>query len=81
MITEFVKRKGERELKALMPKCGAAYLDAAAKGEKDGAPIVSVWSVGERVDEPYKSELSKFWASPEMKKIQNDKPIPNVFVQ
>ncbi len=72
MISEFVKRQGKATLMALMPKSGAAYLDAAAKGEKDGAPIVSAWSVGEHVDEPYKSELSKFWSSPEMKKIQTE---------
>ena len=72
MIEELVKRKGKPEIMKLMPKCGASYLDAAGKGEKDGAPIVSAWSVGEHVDEPYKSELSKLWSSPEMKKIQTE---------
>lgn len=55
-----------------MPESGASYLEAVEKGEKDGAPIVSAWSVGEHVDEPYKTELSKFWSSPEMKKIQTE---------
>lgn len=72
MVKEFVKRKGEAALLTLMPQSGRAYLDAVSKGEIGGAPIVSSWSVGEKVKEPYKSELSAFWSSPEMKKIQKE---------
>lgn len=72
MINEFVKRKGKGELMTLMPRCGEAYLEAVEKGEKDGAPIVSAWSVGERVKEPYFTELKNFWSCAEMKKIQTE---------
>ena len=72
MITKFVSAYGKAKLLNLMPQTGEEYLDAVAKGEKDGAPIVSMWSNGERVNEPYRSELKRFWSCPEMKKIQTE---------
>lgn len=72
MITKFVNQHGKAKLLNLMPQTGEEYLDAVAKGEKDGAPIVSAWSVGERVIEPYFSELKAFWSCNEMKKIQTE---------
>lgn len=82
MILEFIKRHSEDELKHLMPKCGAEYI-ATAKASNDkflatgsgDSSVVTKWSIGERVLEPYHAELNKFWSSPEMKQIQTEKAL------
>lgn len=71
MILDFVKRHGEARARQLMPTKWDEYYGAAKKGEKGGSSIVASWSNGSSsVREPYKSELAKFWKSPEMKQIQ-----------
>ena len=72
MVMEFVVRQGKAALTALMPTKGAEYLDAVILGSKQAAPIVSSWSIGEKVVEPYHSELKTFWSSDAMKKIQTE---------
>lgn len=70
MILEFVKTHGVERLKALMPNTWGYYYDAALQGESKGMKIVSKWSSGSKVKEPYRSELNAFWCSEEMKEIQ-----------
>lgn len=79
MILEFVERKGRDALFGLMPEKGEEYYQAASRSDQlfhqtgvvDGS-IVSTWSVGEHVKEPYRAELKAFWSCDEMKKIQTE---------
>lgn len=74
MIREFVKRHGEPALRALMPRYGGSYIQAANLGESGGAHIVKAWSGGSyNLPEVIKSELNAFWKSPGMLKIQQEK--------
>ena len=70
MILEYVNKHGADKLLSLMPKTGAEYIHAAKLGEQGGKDIVSKWSQGNKVREPYYSELRAFWKSKEMKDIQ-----------
>lgn len=72
MINQFVERHGKNRLSALMPITGEEYLNAVQAGEIGGAPTVASWSNGEKVKEPYRTELDAFWSSPEMKTIQKE---------
>lgn len=70
MILEYINKHGADKLLALMPKTGAEYIHAAELGEIGGKDIVSKWSSGNKVREPYYSELRAFWKSKDMRDIQ-----------
>lgn len=72
ILDKYLKKYGPNKLQKLMPKTGGEYLDAINSGYSEGAAIVSKWSSGSKVKEPYKSELSAFWASPEMVELQDE---------
>lgn len=74
MVQKFIKQHGEPRLFELMPKTGFEYIQAVKAGEYKGFSTVAGWSDGgERVHEPYRTELNAFWSSPEMKVIQTEK--------
>ena len=72
IIDEFLIKYGQKKLLSYMPKTGREYLEAVNAGETQGFAIVAAWSNGKaKVNEPYRSELSAFWASPEMIELQD----------
>lgn len=74
ILDQYLKKYGPNKLMALMPKSGKEYLEAINSGYGEGSSIVASWSKGSsKVSEPYKSELSAFWASPEMIELQDEK--------
>ena len=72
IMDKYLKKYGPNKLQKLMPKTGNEYLEAINAGVKAGASIVSQWSNGAKVKEPYKKELTAFWSSPEMIELQNE---------
>jgi hypothetical protein len=72
IMDKYLKKYGPNKLLKLMPKTGQEYLEAINAGVRDGAGIVSQWSNGPKVNEPYKSELTAFWSSPEMVELQDE---------
>lgn len=71
LIKQFIDEHGLKKLFEYMPHTGSSYYEAYKSGEVDGGNIVAGWSSGSKVREPYKSELTAFWASPEMIKLQD----------
>lgn len=69
-VQEFVSRHGIHALNFLMPRTGKEYWQLCQLKTSEGIRLVSRWSRGYNVNEPYKSELRTFWKSPEMIAIQ-----------
>jgi hypothetical protein len=72
IIDKYLKRHGPNPLLKLMPKTGQKYLEAVNAGVRAGAIMVSEWSNGAKVYQPYKKELEAFWSSPEMIALQDE---------
>lgn len=73
MIRAFVDKYGLKELQKYMPQSGAAYYEYALMSESAGGKMISAWSSGSRVKDPYRQELINFWSSPVMIQAQNEK--------
>lgn len=70
LVKRFAQIYGQAKGKELMPQAWSDYFNYANMDISKSGPMISAWSNGAKVKSPYYKELTAFWQSPEMIKIQ-----------
>jgi hypothetical protein len=77
LISKLVSKDGGKEvIRRHMPTIGMEYLNLSEMPVRKSLSIVSSWSSGAKVREPYLSELKALWGSPEMIEVQREQSEP-----